>query len=204
MARLRFANQVPPGGFRYRQKESQLVIHGESRDDLVLRVRDHRIHKGFTPTDMESIRLDVERQICGRLSLGECMPEGTTDEWVPIKDNGDFLDLGKIMSFSSAAWEWLKGGMELVDFTEAKRRAAICDDCPCNSSFEGCKCGPLAKWITTVVPTERVIPSLDNRGCAVCSCALQTLVHAPASAIIASDKARPLDHPKNCWKLSLS
>lgn len=203
MARLRFKNQVPPGQFRYRQKESQLTIHGESLGDLVSRVKAHREHKGFIPTDEPTIQLQIERQICGRLSTNECIAEGTTDDWVPIKDNGDFLDLGKIKAFSLAAWAWIKDGGELVDLAEAKRRAAVCEECPCNSSFEGCKCGPLAKWVSSVIPEDRIIPSLDNRGCAVCSCSLQTLVHSPISSLVASHKARPLDLPVNCWKNGL-
>lgn len=202
MATLRFWNQNPAGGWKFLQFQSRLVIEGESGDDLVDRVQQHRTHKGFTPTDKPSIRLEIERQICGRLGINECRPEGIEDEWVPVPADSDVMNLDKIMSFSEAAWAWLKTGGEIVPLPEAERRAAICRDCPANcDTGKDCFNCALGGLIRLAVPPDRRLPSLKI--CGHCSCDLQSKVNMPDSVIIASDKGRGIVFPIWCWQRAI-
>ncbi len=202
MAYLRFSNQVPQGGFRYRQAESQLVIEGESLTDLVNRVRDHRIHKGLAPTDRETISVEVQRQICGRLGLAECSPEGIADEWTPVPADSDVMSLEKIVSFSRAGWEWMKSGGELVPLHEAERRRDICVKCPANADLgHDCFTCKLGQMVSEAVPAERRFP--DVRVCAFCSCSLSAKCSAPESVIVASDKGRDILYPNHCWQKAI-
>jgi len=204
MARLKHPGTVPPApGYAYLQRESRLTIHGESRDDLVARVIQHRQHKGYEPTDKATVTLEVERQICSRLGKDWCKAEGIDDEWIPMPDGGDFLNWNKVKSFSAAAWEWLKQGGELAPLDEAKARAAICGDCPACQPWGGCRACGLSRWTNEVVPKDRQFSEVAGRGCAVCSCALGTLVNAPASVILAAEAERPLTYAKGCWKIAL-
>lgn len=200
MARLKYKNEVPPGGFVFIQAESRLKIFGESFGDLVDRVISHRQHRGFGPTDRATVELEVERQMCSRLGKNFCRSEGKDDEWVPVTDTTDFLDWEKIKSFSVAAWNWVKNGGELCSPEESDRRAAICAACPCCEPWGGCRSCGLAKWATSAIPNDRRITEFADKGCLVCSCAISTLLVAPESVIVAADDARPLKYPRNCWK----
>lgn len=201
MALLRFKNEKPAfGGYTYLQKETALILTAGSLGELTRQVIAHRKHKSLPFGSEADVQKEIERWICGRLGSNECISEGADDPWVPITTASDFFDLAKIKAASSAGWEWVKAG-DFASKEEAQRRAGICSFCPCNASFSGCKCGPLAQWVAAIVPKDRIISAMDNRGCAVCSCSLQALVNAPAEAIIASEKVRPLKYPVGCWKL---
>lgn len=199
MATLRYRRDVPPCGWKYYQQESKLLINGENFEDLRRLVIAHRRHKGYAPTDEETVGLEIERQICTRLGNYQCRSEGPNDDWVPMPDDGDFLSLEKIKSASAAAWEWFKRGGELVPLAEAERRARICEGCPCNEPFSGCKACGIQKLISQVVPEERRFEWLN--GCLVCGCDLKSKVNMPNSVIVASDRGRNLRYPVgHCWQ----
>ncbi len=199
MARLRFSDMTPHGGWRFLQPESRLVIEGESLGNLISLVQAHRAHKNLLPLDYESIRLEVERQICSRLGKAECQSEGTNDEWVPVPADSDVMNLEKIKSFSEAAWAWLKSGGEMVKPAEAERRAEICRLCPANMAPQkNCFNCSLGNLIRLAVPANRALPGLNT--CNFCGCDLVSKVNVPASVIIASDKGRNIAYPKHCWQ----
>lgn len=199
MATLRFFNSNPPGGWRFLELRTRLVIEGENGEDLCWKVRQHRIHKQLLPIDPASIRLEVERQICGRLGLAECKPEGVEDEWVPVPADSDVMNLEKIKSFSEAAWAWLKTGGAMVSKEEAQRRAGICLDCPANcDTGKDCFNCTLGSLIRMAVPDDRRINGL--KVCGHCGCDLQSKVNAPDSVIVASDAGRNVPYPSWCWQ----
>jgi len=104
MARYRFPNQIPPRGWFYIQAESKLRIEGESLEDLIRKVTDHRKYKGLSRVDPDEVRLDIERQVCTRLTARECVSEGIDDEWKPIEDNPN-ITMAAVIGFSRVALE---------------------------------------------------------------------------------------------------
>src|SRR5688572_18378649 len=61
---------VPPGGYRYFQKETKTTIRSPSFDDLLADVRKHRQANGITTNgDLAS---EIEDQLCQVLPAGEC------------------------------------------------------------------------------------------------------------------------------------
>lgn len=58
-------NLVPPGGFRYRQAETEFTITAPSWKDLLARVKEHRIANNL-PIGLEFDR-EVERQLAAAL-----------------------------------------------------------------------------------------------------------------------------------------
>lgn len=197
MATLKFPNQAPPGGWRYWQKESRLTIKADSLNALTAKVRSHRQYKGYEPTDATQVRLEIERQICSRLSVNECKSEGVGDEWVPIENPNSLLDLKKIWSFSKAAVDWAASGRPLVAEEEMRRRAAICADCPLNQPITGCaSCGVMG-LINQAIPKERRLGGLG--GCISCGCSIVALVNAPDGTILTAHAGRKLTPPGWCW-----
>jgi len=198
MARLRFKHTAPLLGWRYRQSETGLVITATSLGELARKVSEHRQHKNLQPTDMASIQIEIERQLCGRLGNSDCIAE-PGDNWVPVRDENNIMSVDKIISFSRAAWEWIKSGGELVVPEEAERRAKICRDCPANAdSGHGCFNCALGKLVRSMVPQSRQIEGLKT--CMYCGCDLQSKVNLPEAGIIASDKGRNIAFPDHCWQ----
>lgn len=198
MATLRSKNTVPPRGFAFIVPESKLTITEESLDSLVLKVIQHRVHIGTTPTDYETVELEIQRQICSRLTESECRSEGISDEWVPIKDAVGIPSPKAILGFSKAAIEWVASGRDLVPQSEAQRRREICIKCSLNISVGGCKCSLFYKAVAKAIPPERRFPGLGV--CIACSCSLTAKVNLPMNVIRESNKGRALDFPGYCWQ----
>lgn len=202
MARYKFHNVSPPGGWRYWQKETRFTIKADSLNALIEKVRGHRTYKGFTPTDRESVRLDIERQICARLTKNECKPEGPEDSWVPLEDPNSLLSIKKVWSFSKAAVDWLTSGRPMVSEAEMQRRAAICLDCPLNQNVTGCgSCGVMG-IINSAIPKDRRVDGLNE--CVACGCSVKALVNVPEGTILAAHEGRTINLPDWCWQPSVS
>lgn len=196
MARMRFTRQVPPRGWAYIQQESKLRIEGESIDDLATRVVAHRVYKGLPRATVEEAKLDIERQICTRLTARECISEGIDDEWKPINDNPN-ITMAAVIGASKAALEFVASGAELVPETERARRAEICLGCAANTFMRGCRCSIFYKMIDRMVPVQRRDPGLGV--CGACACSLQAKTNLPANVIKAGDSGRKIEYPSFCW-----
>lgn len=202
MARLKFRNEAPPGGWRFFQPETRLMIKGDGPDNLLDLVVAHRKYKHLQPTDRETVWLEIERQLCSRLSERNCSKEGPNDDWVPVKEPERIVDFGAIVGFSRAALEWVGSGRELVSETEAQRRAAICLACPLNLPSEGClPCSVLYGLIEKSIPKHRRIAGLEV--CSICHCTNTAKVHLPESVIRESNRERGLTFPAHCWQKDL-
>lgn len=200
MARLKSRSTYPPGSWRYTQPESRLTIKESNYGRLMKEVLAHRQYKGFPRATMPEVVLDVERQICARLSANECNTEGPDDVLRPVEES-NVVSIAAVVSLSRAALEWVATGRELVTLQESHRRADICKNCPLMSGYSGCKCGLLYGLIAKSVPEER---RDDNLGyCKVCSCELRSKVNLPNNVIIASNKGRNLQWPTPCWQADL-
>lgn len=197
MARLKSKSTYPIGGYVYYQAESRLRIVGENYGKIMKLVLEHRKYKGFARATMEEVILDVERQICSRLSKQECVTEGPDDVLRPVTESR-IISISAVVGISRAALEWVSSGKELVPIEESKRRADICKACPLMSGYSGCKCGMLYGTIAKSVPEARRDNDLGY--CRVCSCELKSKVNLPESVIKASNKGRQLQWPTPCWQ----
>lgn len=200
MARLKYPRDVPPNGFWFIQKESFLRLEGESLKDLAEKVVAHRKYRGYEPTDFATVALEVERQICSRLGVYHCKPEGNEDNWVPIDFPNTVLKLGTVVGASKALFAYLASGLELVTPEKAKERADKCARCPINWPLTGCKCGALYKLLEKAVPKEKRFANLGV--CVICQCSLPAKVWLPRKVIDASNEGRDLKFPRDgsCWQ----
>ncbi len=202
MATLRTPRTAPPGGFFYFQKETRLRIKADNLDELVGRVIEHRQQNRLEPTDRISVSLGIQQQICARLGKSHCRREGPDDPWVPRAEGETLLTLQSVMAASRAAFEWLGGGMKLVDMEENHRRHEICADCPLNQPMTGCRCSVLFAMIAKVVPENRRFGDLHV--CHACGCSLAAKCAAPLNVLRASEEGRNVSYPAWCWMAGLA
>jgi len=194
MALLKHPQTAPPGGFKYRQIETGLLISGDSLIDLAQRVRSHRQYKGLKPDGLDGILLEVQRQICARLDKDSCAEE-EKDNWVPIPSQPRRLTLNDMLAFSKVAIEFIKNGGAMVPKEEALRRANICRACPLNQPASGCKCGTFYRMLNSAIPADRKFDGLNV--CQACACSCVAKVNVPMEVIKADD--RKIAFPLNCW-----
>src|SRR5580692_9214021 len=109
MARLKSQNTEPPGGWEYVQFETGARLRGENMDDIISKVVSHRAWKGIAPTDRESVRLDIERQICLGQEGYVCIPEPGED-YRPLRDLMRIPKMEAIMGFTRAAFNFIEEG----------------------------------------------------------------------------------------------
>lgn len=192
---------MPPGGFIYFQKETEFTIKGENEDNLIDLVIAHRKYRNLHPQEPSLVRLDIERQICTRLGIGECRPENVADKWVPQIQTRPVFTMGKVIGLSNAALEFVKSGMNLVPIEEAQRRAEICKGCAQNRELTGCSCSTFHKLIAAMVPASRKINGLFV--CWACGCDLRSKVNLEDSVIIESNKNQQVDYPAFCWQRAI-
>lgn len=200
MARYKFLNQVPPGGYWYIQRETALRIEGDSIPEVAKKTIAHRQYKGLQPTDYATVALEVERQICSRLGEDHCRKEGSDDPWQPLNFKSTVMKVGNVFAFSRAAFEWLTSGRELVSREKAEGRAKGCASCPLNWPLTGCKCSKIIKLISKAVPADK---QFDNLGvCMACECSLPAKVWLPRNVVDASNAGRNIKFPQDgsCWQ----
>lgn len=202
MATLKHRRQSPPGGFVYFQKETEFTIKGENEPQLIDLVVAHRKYRNLHPQEPELVRLDIERQICTRLSREECRPESGDDKWVPQDGRRQPVTMSNVLSFSKAAIAFLASGGEMAPMEEVQRRAAICRGCPMNQPMTGCACNLFYKILDKTIPDSRRLQGLHV--CRSCNCALGVKVNLTAAQVVASNEGRKIDWPEQeCWQKTL-
>jgi hypothetical protein len=195
MATLKGFRDIPPGGWRYVQPETAVWFRADTFDELRERVKVHREYKGIS---IETLDLDIQRQLCLRLGPEFCTPEPGED-YRPVKDLSASLTTSMAVSFGKFLMAHIAAGGEMVSKEEAERRAAICRGCPFNTPAALCSCSAAYKAIELAVPKDRKVEGVSV--CSACGCSLQLKVNVPIDVIA---KSLPPDTvlPPWCWQKS--
>lgn len=193
MALLKSSREVPPGGWKYVERETGQRFESDDYDHLVASVRRHREYKGLPVDDLDTL---IQSQICLGLTTEECRPQ-PGETFRPVTNLTQRLTADMALSANKALLVWLKGGMDLVDKAEADRRAAVCRTCPFNTPASGCSCHGIYRMIEFLTPTARRQPGLSV--CMCCGCSLQAKVNLPAEAVRAS-LSKEVSLPPWCWQ----
>lgn len=202
MATLKHRATSPPGGWTYFQRETEFTIKGENEMQLVDSVVKHRQYKNLQPQDPESVRLDIERQICTKLGSAECQKEGKEDSWVPRNPERQQITMGDVLAFSKAAFAFVKSGGALAPMDEVQRRAAICRECPLNQQMTGCSCNTFYKVIDATVSADRKLAGLHV--CKACNCSLVAKVNLTDEQVRVSNEGRDIKWPGGpCWQKAI-
>jgi hypothetical protein len=197
MALIRSFRDVPPGGWRYVQPETAVWFSSDNYDDLIAQIIPHRKYKGLP---VESVELDVQRQLCLGLDEGWCKPE-PGENYRPVADltarltTGMALSLGKTVVAALA--EVAAGKLPLASKDDAQRRATICRGCPFNKPSSLCSCSAVYKAIEATIPKDRLQPGISV--CMACGCSLQAKVNLPLSVVQAGNSTEAT-FPPHCWQ----
>lgn len=196
MPRLCRPNEEPPDGWIYTQPDTGGRWNGESLHKLVEMVREHRVWKNLDRQDYESVRLDIERQICSGMPEGLCAGE-PGEKYQPIDDKMRTISMEQVMEFSMASFRFVESGGELVDKAESVRRAAICRGCRFNRPSPCIVCTPVFKLMDAFIPESRKEPGLS--ACGVCGCSIRAKILLPMKTILTADAEKRLRYPPHCW-----
>lgn len=186
---------VPPGGFRYKNAETDAIITAPSIGELFSAVRKHRQSNNL-PVPLEMDR-QIEDQLCS------FMPPGTCHQAIakPLEYIRK-LSLDEVVTATKTIGEWLLKGAQRVDKPEAERRAKICAGCPYNQEVSGCTTCAIDR-IRTLVAELCGATGVDSESmlhtCHFCGCALKAAVWFPLD--ILQKHARDTELlPDWCWK----
>lgn len=192
---------VPPGGFRYVQKETNTTFRAASLPELLISVKNHRIANRLPlPLEWKS---EVEEQLCSEMPSGICRhiysPRDT-----PIQIADRALSIYEAIAGAKLLGSWLFRGFSKVSQEEADARAKTCAACRFNQPGEGCTtCASnvMREAVTSVLGTSRTADHDSLNVCNVCGCALKVAVWAPMDLI---EKYSPnsVQAPEWCWKKS--
>lgn len=197
MALIRSYRDVPPGGWRYTQPETGVSFSSDNYDDLIRQIRPHREYKGLP---VESVELDVQRQLCLALTESQCKPE-PDEVYRPVTDltarltTGMALSLGKAVVAALA--EVATGKLPFATKEEAAARAATCRGCPFNKPASLCSCSPVYKAIEATIPKDRMQAGISV--CMACGCSLQAKVNLPLKVVKAGNSSEVV-FPPWCWQ----
>jgi len=192
---------VPPGGFRYLQKETKTTLSGPSFPELLMKVRDHRLANNL-PISLEW-KQQVEHDMCEEMPPNVCRHVfGVRDVALPSANRA--LSLAEVLSGVKTIGAWMFHGFSKVSQEEADSRAKICASCPYNQPDEGCTaCSKhaIGEAIQAVIGTSRTIAHDILNSCAICGCTLRVAVWVPMDLILKhSPPTAENTPPEWCWK----
>lgn len=192
---LRFADTIttPPGGFQYEDKATGFKVKTRSWRDCKAAVWKYRVANGGDVSPNWEFRL--EEEMCLQNNL-----QGTDwchDDERYFPPPGEGIGIGDVFRFLKSMAKLLAGGMNLVDQSEADRRAAICAECPLNQRVESCYgCSGVASIVNSIRGNRVTVLDDKLESCAACKCNNRVKVWVPLEAI-SNDG---LNFPQNCWQ----
>ena len=186
--------QTPMGSWVYTQPETGYTIKSIVWNDLLNKIRDHRIANGIPCLPGWDIQLEDEVCRAMRLTSHWCQSNGK--ETKPYEPKVSFVDVSNFMRVLTA---WMPK-REWVDQEEAERRAAICAACPKNIAVSGCSACQNAVAAITKFLGDRVTGVDDQlKGCSVCGCSNRAQVHVPLD-VLHKGVTPMMEFPEACWK----
>lgn len=190
----------PPGGWQFRQKESNFSMSGITFGSLLGKVAQHRTNLNYPPVSEGFLTLadEVEAHICQSLSpedqYNNCDTGVTAARSVHWKLVAQFLK-------TLASW-FLIHGLKRVEQDEAERRAAICAKCPLNVGMNGCgTCRAALQGVREALMNAHTSQDAELRACGVCGCDNKMQVHVPIDSLNAATNSKTA-YPDWCWKHS--
>lgn len=191
---------VPPGGFRYIQRETNATLSAPSLPELLVKVRDHRLANNL-PISLEW-KAQVENWLCETMPVGICRHvPGTRD--IPLPPAHRPLSVVEAITGAKILGAWLFKGFQKISQEEADARSRICAACPFNQPGEGCTTcasNAMREAVESVLGRSRTVAHDSLNVCNVCGCSLKVAVWCPKELI---EKNKPAEQketkPSFCW-----
>jgi hypothetical protein len=191
---------VPPGGFRYLQKETNAILSAASLPELLTKVRNHRIANNL-PISLEW-KMEIEQWLCEQLPSGLCRHlAGTRD--IPMSPESRPLTVNESIIGAKILGSWLLKGFSKISQQEADARAKTCAACPFNQPADGCTtCASesIRQAVESVIGNSRTASHDSLHTCRICGCNVKVAVWVPKELM---DKHKPQEQiskaPEWCW-----
>lgn len=171
---------TPPGGFVFKDPQTQFVSRAPRLDRLIHLASEHRRANGLPVPD--DFGFDVEDQICRRIPPRMCRERSFMGGVKAIINRAKF-NLQAVRNGSKAFFALAKNSKATLlapDETPlAMRRAHVCAQCPWNIASEACtSCGGLDGEVKRAVGGQRYqqAKAMGLKVCAGCSCMLTAKV----------------------------
>jgi len=197
---LKNRSLVPPQGWVFVEPTTKHNLSAPAYDNLVSLVMDHRKANDVPIGTVESVRIEIEEQLCANMDPTRCRNKML----IPSagQPTGRAVTLTDVANFLRVAVDWVAKGFRPVGAEEAERRALICEGCDFNvesSGCVGCKAREFAANLATA--TQGLTTSRDPRlkACAVCGCENKAQVHYPLD-VLAKGVTPEMQFPVWCWK----
>jgi len=191
---------VPPGGFRYIQAETNSTITAPSLDELLVKVRDHRLANNL-PITLEW-KAQVIQWLCEQMPPGVCRHVAGTPD-IPLPPAHRPLSVVEAITGAKILGSWLFKGFKKISQEEADTRSRICAACPFNQPGEGCTTcatNAMREAVESVLGRNRTIAHDSLQTCQVCGCTLKVAVWCPIELIHQHKPAEQREKaPDFCW-----
>lgn len=148
------------------------------------------------------LRKEVEAWVC-RDYPGDCTGIDLT------KPRKHRVTLSDVINGTKVMMALVASGREVVDRTEAERRAQICMKCEFNQIFpKPCAgvCGALLDIVKVITGNQGTQYDGSLHACGICHCFLQSAVWLPLTTQchgVSEDMAKQFSSVKGCWKQCL-
>lgn len=185
--RLKYPHMEPPGGWRYKDVKTGMLIFGSNKTDLILKCKEHRRANNLPIPD--NFDAYVERYIC--LNIPPELVLGLTDDHVVSEEAMTKFNVTQKTDEFLLAWK--QSGQKLVPQEAADLRASTCLNCSHNSKSVCLTCQGLDVWIGGWTG-QRKTPY--DKHLFVCSCD-GVILYAGVHADYRYGKGV---YPENCWK----
>lgn len=192
--------ETPPGGFRYKQVETGVVIYSIQYSDWLAKIKLHRLANNL-PMGLNWQRECVD-QLCRTLPPGHCFWCGDRSPYGGSKANyritKERFERGTATLVDAIVFDETR-----VDQKEAERRGDICRQCIYNQPVPYCHvCGgqKILNWISRIVEKRKTTHDAGLHACWICGCALKAKVWLPLETIRRHEqKDLQETYPDHCW-----
>lgn len=191
---LQKLDEVPPGGFRYKDTSTGKTITGPTYRDWVNAVKRHKV-ANEVPVGPE-LEAEMQEQLCMQLPGGWCVRDGAVYQSGVTAG----LSFDKVINGTITLGDWLLNGKKKAEKQEAQKRADICSSCPFNQTIQGCtSCnqGKLMQIVNRIVGPEQLQGDNLLNACTLCGCSLRAKVWIDLE--ILQRHTAGVEFPEWCW-----
>jgi hypothetical protein len=189
---------VPPGGFRYLQRETDALLTAPSMSELLTKVRNHRLANNL-PLSLDW-KLEIENWLCEQLPHGICRHNMARD--IPLAPGERPMSVAQAINGARVLGAWMFKGFSKVSQAEADARSKTCAACPFNQPAEGCTvCASniMREAVASVLGNSRTVAHDNLNTCNICGCTLKLAVWCPVE-LIHKHSPPNKNAPEWCWK----
>lgn len=219
MIHLKSRRNCAPGGFFFRQAQTNWELTSWDFEDLCSQLQKHRLANPSLklPTDMDSIREEVDVANAMRVAampntetyLTGDLPSPKTRAFLSLKPRlvNAAESVKKVARGAGLLIDWIIDGAEPVSSELANTRAQVCIKCPMNSpaSLSNFFTRAASELIRKEIEQRKILdlttPYDEKLGvCTACACPMALKVHTPIDYIKSHMPAEQVSELwENCW-----